>query len=48
MSYSSDDDVNYEEGAGLSSSVTQQNGQRPGSSSKVEQSLDGHLDQSVV
>ena len=47
MSCSSDEEVNYEEGAGQSSGATQKNGQRPGSNSIVERSLDGRRDQSI-
>ena len=45
---SSDEELDYDEGTGLSSGITQKDGQRPGSSVRVEQSLDGHRDQSVV
>ena len=48
MLYRFDAEVNYEEGAGQSSGATQEDGQRPGSSSIVKQSLDGRPNQSVA
>ena len=44
----SDEDLDYDETAGQSPGIIQEDGKKPGPSSRVEQSLDGRRDQSVA